>query len=315
MANLYDCIELTKSNHLRYWYGRDRDRLFRLNPLETFNMSVGVPSLSDDRSFSETLMDTAKALHIKEPNLDLFLSGGLDSEVALWAFKISGINIQPVILRFSNDYNIEDVEGALELCSRANLIPSIVDIDPVSFFISGEWKHIAVKYQAYTFYQQLLLHVAESRKTPFITIDEIETVKIDDDWFFIKKEDQDACWHRYMALTKNRAYNNFYTYDPATIWKFFTSDTVRKLIKNKIFGKLGWSSSKNEIYRELTGLQMPIRKKRHGMEKMMDIWEQVEKESSLLLPVTSPCVAKFRIMDLLSNDTRNDSCEVICTTI
>lgn len=279
MANIYNSVELTKYNHIRYWFNDDPDQLFRRHPFESAHMSFGYDGfVQTNRTFNECLIDTALEFKYKHPkDFYIFLSGGLDSEIAVRSFLQAGVKFRPIILKFINDFNKEDVESALRLNNELNLNSIVAEIDPIRFFESGKWLDIAKKYQSYTFYQQLLLQAAEDLSSPMITIDEIELTKIDqNNWAFIKNEDQDGCWHRFIEITGIPAYNNFYTYDPDTVKIFLKNKTVIQLINNQIFGKLTWSSSKHQIYSELTLWNMIKRPKRTGMERLMNLWLYVE---------------------------------------
>lgn len=283
MTNIYNTLELTKDNHLQYWFNNDKNQHWRRHPFESSHMSFGYNELRiSNRSFMQCITDTALEFGYKHLNEDfhIFLSGGLDSEVAVRAFVQAKVNFRPIILKFINDFNKEDVYNAKKLCNELDLNPIVADIDPIRFFESGEWLNIGKKYQAYTFYQQLLLQAAESLAQPMITIDEIEISRANrGHWIFVKNEDQDGCWHRFIEKTGIPAYNNFYTYDPDTAIAFIESPTIKKLINNEIPGKLGWSSSKNEVYDELTSWNMNRRPKRHGMERLMNIWTYVENHT------------------------------------
>jgi hypothetical protein len=308
--NIYNNFFLSKDNHLRYWYNSDSEQLYRKSKFDVFNMSLTV-SLDRSINFMNTLVTTAKCVYHQSPNVIFFFSGGLDSELALLAFKKAGIPITPTIIRFSRDYNIEDVNSACDACDKYKIKPNIIDFDPIKFFEKGDWRRIAADYQSYTFYQQILIYFAEQHREPILTVDEIELVKYHDNrWFFIKKEDQDVCWHRFVQKNNRPSYNNFYTFNPCTIGSFFTSATVQNLIKNNIFGKLGWSSSKNEIYSELSGEKMQRRPKRHGMEKMMNIWRHVEKETKFFLPTIKPRVAQFDAALIMSGEKKDMICNI-----
>ena len=290
MNNVYSTIELTKGNHLRYWFNDDPTQHWRGHPYEVAHMSIDPRATSIVRGFVDSLMETASTLvNRHRDGFRLFLSGGLDSEVACRAFVRAGLQFTPTTIRFANDLNVEDFRMSTMLCQELGLKQEVIELNPIEFMQSGDWRRIAIEYQCYTFYQQLLIGIAEKLSSPMITIDEIEIVKSNDRWNFIKKEDQDGCWHRFVEKTGIPAYNNFYTYDVDTIVGFFESPTLQRLINNQIPGKLGWSSSKNEIYSELTGFNMLNRPKRHGREKMMHVWDHIQEETALLLhdsPVT-----------------------------
>lgn len=303
---------LTKYGHLQYWFSHNRYestyRMYYDHTKELACMQLGGIPL-EPNSFIESLKATAREIAASHKNnFHIFLSGGLDSEVAVRCFVDAKIPFIPVIIKFAHELNLDDVYMATNLCSTLNLKPIVLDFDPIKFFKSDMWGVYFHKFQVYTFYQQLLMHIAETLAVPMITIDEIEIVKRENDvWKFIKKEDQDGCWHRFEEQTSIPAYNNFYTYDPQTIIEFMKSPRIQALIHNQIPGKLGWSSSKNEVYAELTNWDMIYRPKRHGMEKMMEIWNQVNREISMILPKNfSPIEFQFDALTL-SNDIESGS--------
>lgn len=306
-------FDATKGNHLKYGFGNEMTSLFRSSPLEVARMSIGGIPVSD-KSFMETLEMTSLELLQRHPGrLMLFLSGGLDSEIALRCFLGTNLDFNVAIVRFSKDRNAEDVSSAVSLCQAADISPVMIDFDPLTFFESGRWQDQATKYQCHTFYQQILASIAEDLSCPLLTVDEVEIAKLDDGkWAFIKKEDQDGCWHRFMQATGIPAYNNFYTYDPSTILRFFDSPTVVSLINDELFGKLSWTSSKLQIYKELTGWSLDPRPKRHGMEMMMDIWYRIQNETSLILP-GPPVVFSFPVDDLRNSLKNGD--EIQCNII
>lgn len=313
MRDVYSRIELTKGNHLRYWFNDDPTQHWRGHPYEVAHMSIGTEEPVNDLGFVESLMETARTLVNRHGDrFRLFLSGGLDSEVACRAFVKAGLRFIPTTIRFSNDLNKEDFHMATALCQELGLEQEVLDLDPTDFMRSGDWKRIAIEYQCYTFYQQLLIGIAEKLSSPMITIDEIEITKSTDGWNFIKKEDQDGCWHRFVEKTGIPAYNNFYTYDVNTIVRFLKSPTIQQLVNDQIPGKLGWTSSKHAVYSELTGFNMLNRPKRHGMERMMHIWYHVQEETAMILH-DSPVTFSFESNGLLNQLVSKGS--ITCNTL
>jgi hypothetical protein len=310
-TNVYDKIQLTKNNHLQYWFNGINDQHWRTSPYDTAYCQVGKGWTPEFKSFNDSLDETARYFYsIHGGSFLLFLSGGLDSEVAARFFKKNGLPITPLIVNFAHNLNKEDVDNSLWVCKDLGLSPIIHDFDPLEFFHTGKWRRIAEDYQCYSFYQQLLLSIAEKLSAPLITIDEIELQKTELGWCFIKKEDQDGCWHRFVERTGIPAYNNFYTFDPETIHSFMQNNTVQDLINDRIPGKLGWTSSKHKIYTELTGFSLKTRVKRHGMEKMMHIWDYVIEQTSNILH-ESPQVFLFDASQVAQLDKQDG---LICKT-
>jgi len=300
MINVYEQFELTLGNHLQYWFNDNRGQHWRNDPLEVAHCCVGENYINaQSKTFNQSITDTANVFYSRHgSDFLLFLSGGLDSEVALQTFINAKNTVKPFIIRFTNELNKEDVSDALRLCNTNGIEPIIYEFDPLQFFHSGEWKRVAETYQCYTFYQQMLIYIAERTRKPMITVDEVEVAKLSDKWYFVKKEDQDGCWHRFVERTSCPAYNNFYTYDPATILAFIQSPTVQNLINDKIPGKLGWNSSKHKIYTELTDFDLIPRNKRHGMERLMHIWWYVLEHTARILH-NSPVDFKFEATSII----------------
>jgi hypothetical protein len=273
----------TERSHLKYWYGEDRTQVWRKDNLETTSMSVGGCSRKP-MSFKAELIRTARVLNKQYPDLTLFMSGGLDSEMALQSFLAAGITPQIVTVRFPNDKNIHDIGPAMRMFEHMGLKYNIIDIDPEEFVMSGEAFEIGARFQGYSFYQQLLMKVALQYNAPMITIDEIELEKLPaidwttgehyDRWVFLKKEDQDGVWRRFADATGIPALNNFYSYSPESILSFLQIPTVDDLVNDRIPGKLGWTSSKMKIYSHL-GYNFRKRPKWHGVENYMHLWDYV----------------------------------------
>lgn len=273
----------TERSHLKYWYGNDRTQIWRKDNLETTSMSVG-GCIRKPMSFKAELIRTARILSKQYPDLTIFLSGGLDSEMALQSFLAAGITPRIVTVRFPNDKNIHDIGPAMRMLDHMGLKYSIIDIDPEEFVMSGEAFEIGARFQGYSFYQQLLMKVAIDYNAPMITIDEIELEKLPsidwetgehyDRWVFLKKEDQDGVWRRFADATGIPALNNFYSYSPESILSFLQIPTVDDLVNDRIYGKLGWTSSKMKIYSHL-GYNFRKRPKWHGVENYMHLWDYV----------------------------------------
>jgi len=279
-------ITNTEHNHLKYWYNNDRHQLWRTSDSETTSMSVG-GCTRPAMSLKAELIRTARSLIHNYPDLTMFISGGLDSEMALQSFLSAGIVPKLATVRFPDGKNMHDIGPTMQLLDRMGLAYTIIDIDPQKFVDSGQAFEIAEKFQAYTLYQQMLIKIATDFAAPMITIDEVEIEKIPivnwstatstRIWSFVKKEDQDGVWRRFNDKTGIPALNNFYTYSPESMLAFLELPTVDDLINDRIPGKLGWTSSKMQIYSHL-GYEFRKRQKWHGVENYLPLWEFVQSE-------------------------------------
>ena len=276
-------VRNTENYHLKYWYDNDQSSVWRTSNLESTAMSVGGCTRTPMALRAE-LIRNSRCLYRDFPDLTIFMSGGLDSEIALRSFLAAGIKPKLTTVKFVNNNNNYDIGPMLAMVERMGLKCDIIDFDPQAFFDSGECYDIANRYQSYSFYQQILLKVAEQFAAPMITIDELELEKMPSinwetgaykfEWSFLKKEDQDGVWRRFVDKTGIPALNNFYTYSPESMLAFLQEETVAKLIRDQIPGKLGWTSSKMKIYSSL-GYQFRPRPKWHGMENYYHLWDAV----------------------------------------
>ena len=281
-------IKNTENNHLQYWYENNRTCKWRTDDLDTTYMSVG-GCTRKPMSLRAELQRNARCLIKDYKDLTVFMSGGLDSEMALQSFLSAGIVPKLATIRFPNDANMHDIGPMMRMLDQMKLSYTVIDFDPTDFVDSGECYEIGLRYQAYTLYQQILLKVAEQYSSPMITIDEVELEKITsadfengtttNSWCFLKKEDQDGVWRRFNDKTGIPALNNFYTYSPESILAFLNNETVVDLINDRIPGKLGWTSSKMKIYSSL-GYEFRKRPKWHGVENYIHLWDAVRYNMS-----------------------------------
>lgn len=300
----------TQNNHLIYYYNDDTSQIWRRSSLDTSHMSVGGCSREPFSARIEWIRN-ARLIYDQYPDLTIFMSGGLDSEIALRSFIAAGIRPKLATVRFPDQKNSYDIGPMIQLVQdEFGLDISIIDFDPEEFCLSGEYLEISQKYQAYSFYQQILLKVAESFSAPMITVDEIElekysffnfdTGEVDRKWIFLKKEDQDGVWRRFNDKTKIPALNNFYTYTPESMLAFLRLPTVGHLIRDQIPYKLSWTSSKIKIYSE-AGFKFRMRPKYHGMENYMALWNYVKSNLSDDLKNFSPVEYVIPALELEEN--------------
>jgi len=302
-------ITNTENNHLIYYYNQDPQQIWRTHDFDTTSMKVG-SCIREPMNLRNELIRNAQILYKDYPDLVLFMSGGLDSEMALRSFLAAGITPKIVTIKFYNNGNWHDVGPLINLLDSLGLSYTIIDFDFEDFVYSERCYEVGAKYQAYTLYQQMLLGVAETFSQPLITIDEIElekslsmdwqTGKTITNWVFAKKEDQDGCWRRFNDKTGIPALNNFYSYSPESMLAFLQIPTVDNLINNRIPGKLGWTSSKMQIYSTL-GYGFRHRPKWFGIENYIHLWNLVEYNASLKVCAFNPRVYKVNALDLRYN--------------
>jgi hypothetical protein len=111
----------------------------------------------------------ATACKIKELAGDrpliLSLSGGLDGEIAAYAFIECGIDFSVLTCKHLPGTNQHDISNAINFCNKNNIKQTIFDINPYEFFTSGIEKYINRGYRStkmFRYFQLLLIDTIES---------------------------------------------------------------------------------------------------------------------------------------------------------
>jgi hypothetical protein len=87
-------------------------------------------------TFLEEGIRAAKSVanHYQGRQLDLFFSGGLDSEIMVRSFYAAGLKPRVHIVRYENDINLEDVSYAIAIANSLNIDYNIIDMNIKKFF-------------------------------------------------------------------------------------------------------------------------------------------------------------------------------------
>ena len=75
----------------------------------------------------------------------VLFSGGMDSMYVVSMLRHLKMKFTPVVIRFSEDNNFEDVDWSLQFCQGLNIKPLILDLDYRSFIESGRMYDYAVQ--------------------------------------------------------------------------------------------------------------------------------------------------------------------------
>jgi hypothetical protein len=87
---------------------------------------------------------------------NLLVSGGIDSQAMLYAWKMSGHPFNVVSFRYNQDFNWHDIKTLPEFCEQENIDYQIVDFDYFSF-LENEYDAIARRYQCSS--PQIAMHI------------------------------------------------------------------------------------------------------------------------------------------------------------
>jgi hypothetical protein len=90
------------------------------------------------------------------PPYNLFVSGGIDSQAMLYAWKISNHPFNAYTFRYNETYNIHDIETLFLFCEQENIPYTIVDFDYLKF-LEEEYDGIAKNYRCSS--PQISMHI------------------------------------------------------------------------------------------------------------------------------------------------------------
>jgi hypothetical protein len=90
------------------------------------------------------------------PPHNLFVSGGIDSQAMLYAWKISNHPFNVYTFRYNQTYNIHDIKTLFLFCERESIPYTIVDFDYFKF-LEEEYDGIAKKYKCSS--PQISMHI------------------------------------------------------------------------------------------------------------------------------------------------------------
>ncbi len=193
-------------------------------------------------------------------SIDLFFSGGVDSEVALRSFLESGIDVRVFSLRFKNDLNAHDVEWVNRSCARLGVTPKFVELDLLKFW-ETEGLDYATRTQCVS--PQLLSTMWLADQTNgfcvlgsgenFIvkrvpeTYAPGESPYLRSTWDLFEKE-KIAAWYRHFLVRGRDAAPGFFQYTPELMLSWFLDSMGCDLWNDRIVGKRNSVSSKMQMY-------------------------------------------------------------------
>jgi hypothetical protein len=234
----------------------------------TFQLQID-PVTRDVGSYCDELILNAKEIYDKKlGKLYCMYSGGIDSELVMEVFLSLGMDITPVIVNLTPNYNSHDMRWAYEYCNKRNLKPLIINVDLEKFITSGEILDIAKKSRT-GFYQYLpTIKAALSLDGEVLTgQDEPYISPVDDVWYFLEKESWCA-WANLYNEKHIQGTSCFLSWSSETLLSFMLDPTIQDLGNNSLHGKKGTFSSRKFVYGRK--FPMPDRTKYTG-------WELIEK--------------------------------------
>lgn len=232
-------------------------------------------------SFHDECVETARRIRDNTSlPIDVYFSGGIDSEVAMRSFVEAGIPIRVFCLKFENDLNAHDVAWAEKVCGQLGLPLKYVEIDILKFWENEAWDY-ALRTQCVS--PQLLSTMWLSDQTDgFAVLGSgenfiVKRVPADYEsghspylrsiWDLFEKE-KIASWYRHFIVRGRDAAPGFFQYSPELMLSWFLDELGCGLWNDRILGKRNSVSSKYNFYRRHFPIEQ--RPKYTGFELIQD---------------------------------------------
>lgn len=301
-------MNFTHNNHLSYTIG---GKLFgyRTNSIEKFLVSVGKIDIDHyaKSSYQQELLRTADLIY-KDYGSDfaLFLSGGTDSEIVARNFVDIGVKPKCFVIKFKDDYNLSDVNEAIDLAKELDLELNIIDFDVKDFLYSGEASEFGKELQCTQITYLMVYHSIKKIGIPAVMGGEVflkRNINTEPStWFYCIRENEDASAMRFSLKYNMPLVNEYFSYTPELLLYYLEHDDIKSLVSTKYNYKLTSVSSKNAILKKLVP-EIRVRKKTHGFEKLLafnfEAYRQLTSEQILRLEPSLDGIEYNTIINML----------------
>ena len=267
-------MNFTHNNHLTYTTG-GRPYGYREDVTDKFKVDIG--SVDKDHyaksSWLEEQSRTADLIY-KDYGKDfvVMFSGGTDSEIVLHAFKKIGVNPRAVFIKFSGDYNLHDLELAIQITNQLDIKLEIIPFDIINFYRNGIAHDFAAELQCSQMaYLSVYYHIAKLG-VPAIMGGEMlmkrQVKPSGSKWFYCFRENEDASAMRFSNKYHIPLVNEWFSYTPEMMGYYLERPRIQDMMADKHNGKMTSVSTKNTVLNYLHP-NLVKKVKTTGFEKLL----------------------------------------------
>jgi hypothetical protein len=211
-----------------------------------------------DMSYYDALFYNARMMKdsYSEP-FDVLFSGGIDSEIAIRAFKKEGVRFNVYTIRLENDINIQDVTAAVKIADNIGVKLNIIDWNLQKFL-----ENDAIEMFNKTFCphpSRMLRHAW------YDLLDNIPVMGEGEPYWkrelgldYSKKSQWYLHWCEdyftgaiYANTVGRKVISEWYNYTPEIVMSFHKLPLIQKLLNDEIKGKVSCWSSRTDIHKVL----------------------------------------------------------------
>ena len=247
-------MELIKDNYIRGSGSGD-----------TWHVDIDPPKRKVGTYFQETLIAMEHVNDVRNGEIQLLYSGGLDSEYVARVLLHLGIKFTPVIIQLKNVkensiYNDHDTAYAFDFCKSHNLTPKIYDLDFDKFVSSGQWRTIAESVECCAIAVPATLYVASQldgftilgNDPPYLRYE-----KETDKWYLEELQYIHSILRYYKKFNLNGC-PFLLSYTPEMMLSFLLDPKIVALGNNMFPGKKGSNSTKSYVFNNGSGFNMDV---------------------------------------------------------
>lgn len=175
------------------------------------------------------------------PVINLFFSGGMDSECILKCFAELKIPVRAIIIQHKYIPDMEETINAIKVCDQLAIPYELIPIDLFSLYNTGRIIDLGIKYQTSHPAMIQLLHVIDMLHEPAIVCDDIRLVKraslnsIDRysiNWYYEINESDDAAFYKYMYITGLPIISDTFRYTPQQWLSMISEYSIKDIVYN-----------------------------------------------------------------------------------
>lgn len=239
-------------------------------------MKLGVLSRSADLAFNESV-NCARHINLyrQKQKLVLCLSGGIDSEAMLQAFRAAQVEFEIVFMRFAGGLNDFDIQTNQQICTELGLPYKVLEADIIKFFEDEKHLDYGLKYRCQS--PQLAAHlwmIDQIDGLPILAGNPFLQTEVNGHPFFIGLPGDLHCvYFRYFKLNKRAGVPWFFIYSPELCASFLRLPTPRRLHALKIKPNEYTYLHKCQTYQEAGFSVQPRADKWTGFEEIRRIYD------------------------------------------
>lgn len=187
--------------------------------------------------------------------LEIFFSGGINSQVILGVYRDLGVNFKVYIVDYTEKYNAKDVSEAKKICNNLGIAYTLIDFSLENFFntdaekIFSQWQGLDIKkLPLLKFLEFSNGNAILGHSEPYIYRKDI--YYSEPSVWNIKFTEENFRTTEYLHNSGLCAAPDWYLRDSKVLMSLLETPVVSMLIDNEFFGKISLVSSRGKIYKK-----------------------------------------------------------------